>query len=101
MEIKSLSGFVWDYMASHDYCSRVIISGKFIDDFKIKREKGEEKKMQQRAIGRKIASMFTIMRGLGIVSKHTQRTVHVNREVFEAFSLQDVLKCRLSDFYKQ
>ena len=79
----------------------MIISGKYIDTFGIKRKRDEERKTHQKAIGRKIGSIFIIMKNLGIVNKHSQRTVHVNREVFNTFTLQDVLKCRNSDFSKK
>ena len=91
IETPTLKEFVWEYAKSHNYMSRVIISGKYIDTFGIKRKRDEDRKAHQRAIGRKIGSIFTIMKNLGIVNKHSQRTVHVNREVFNTFTLQDIL----------
>ena len=101
MEIdKSLSEFVWEYAQSHNYMSRVIVSGKYVDTFGNKRSRDERKKLQKK-VQRKIGSMLTIMRNLGIVNKHSLSTVYVNREVFNTFTLQDVLKYNINDFCKK
>ena len=101
MEInKNLLEFVWQYASTHDFVSRAIVSGIYIDKFGIE-AKRIDRKPQQKAIGRKIAQMFTIMNHLGISSKFSQRTTEINREVFNIFTLEDVLKCKLSDFHKK
>ena len=102
MEInENLSEFVWDYTSKHDFVSRAIMSGIFIDTFEVKRARGEEKKAHQKALERKVSQIFRAMRELGIIENFSQRTVKVNREVFNTFTLQDVLKCNLNDFRKK
>jgi len=102
MEInKNLSEFVWKYASKHDFVSRAIVSGKYMDTFEVKRKRGEEKRAHQKALERKISSMFRVMRQLGIIENFSQRTVKVNRGVFNTFTLEYVLKCRLADFYKK
>jgi len=98
---KTLSEFIWDYMSSHNYCSRAVIAGKYIDTFGIKLKRGEERTTQQKTIMREVASLFTVMKNLGIASRYSVKTVRVNRTVFNAFSLQDVLKRNLNDFRKK
>lgn len=100
---QTLSEYIWEYASKHDFVSRTIIAGKYISVFEVRSqsEGRDERKKLQKSLERKIASMFTIMRNLKICSKHSQTAVHINREVFNAFTLDDVLKCKLSDFHKK
>jgi len=95
----SLSEFIWEYVKTHDFCSRAVITGKYIDTFGIetKRVIGEGKSNREKTLLRAVASMFTVMKNLGIVSRFSVKTVRVNRVVFNAFSLQDVLNHKRGD----
>ena len=80
------------------------MAGIYIDRFGIKEIISEvrfDKKVQQKAILRKLDLLFTVLRHLGIVEKFSKKTVKINKDVFENFTLQEVLKYRLGDFYKQ
>ncbi len=101
MEInKTLAEFVWNYTKDHVFCSRTIIAGKYMSHFGIKRERGRTTTERQKNLQRKISTIFTIMKNLGIATKHSQKCIHINRAVFYTFTLQDVLKYKLSDFHK-
>lgn len=97
MEIKptkpTLSEFIWEYVKNHVFCSRTIIASKYIDTFGIGtlELKREDKKATQKSIERKVASLFSVMKKLGIASRYSTRAMRINRAVFEAFTLQDVL----------
>ena len=92
-----LSEFIWEYATLHDYCSRAVIAGKYIDTFGIKLKRGEEKTNQQKSIMRKVASIFSVMKALGIASYYSKKTIRINRVVLNAFSLQDVLTHKKGD----
>ena len=92
MEInKNLSEFVWEYSSNHDFVSRAIVSGMFMDKFE-RWEGRNERRTLQKTLERKISSMFRVMKQLGISEKYSQKTIKINREVFERFSLEDILK---------
>lgn len=92
MEInKNLSEFVWEYVKTHDFCSKTVISGYYVDNFGKGGGNREERRPHQKKIERRVASLFTVMKNLGILSKFSQKTVRVNRGIFDAFSLQDIL----------
>ena len=87
----SLAEFIWEYVKTHEYCSRAVIAGKYIDTFGIKLRRGEERRNQQKTLMRQVASMFTVMKNLGIASRYSVKTIRINRAVFNAFTLEDVL----------
>jgi hypothetical protein len=92
MEIKpTLSEFVWDYAKSHNYCSRIIISGKYIDKYFIGVERRDHRKPIQKQLSRKISYIFTVMKYLGICNQYSLKTVAINREKFNNSTLKDVL----------
>lgn len=102
MEInKNLSEFVWEYTKKHDFVSRAIVSGKYMDIFEVKRKRGRRQKTHQKTLERKVSLMFRVMKHLGIVERFSQRTIKVNREVFNTFTLQEVLGYNKGDFRKK
>lgn len=92
MEInKNFAEFVWDYSAKHDFVSRAIVSGMFMDKFEMWEGRNERRTLQK-SLERKILSLFRVMKALGIIERYSQRTIKVNRGVFNEFTLEDVLK---------
>ena len=92
MEInETLAEFVWEYSKNHLFCSRAIIAGKYMDNFGIERGRGRTKSEQQKILQRKVSSIFTIMKRLNIATKHSQKAMRINREIFDVHTLEDVL----------
>lgn len=97
----SLPEFVWDYIRTHEFCSKAVIAGKYVDIFGIQLNRGMEKTKKHKALMRRVASMFTVMKVLGIASRFSNKTVRINRGVFNAFTLQDVLSYKKGDCISQ
>ena len=101
METNSLYKLVWEYAKTHNYCSRNILSAKYIDKF-LKIEGGRnERTPVQKQISRQISQLFVIMKHLGICNRYSLKTVAINREIFNNFTLQDVLKYSWHDVNKK
>ena len=91
MDNPTLSEFVWEYAKSHNYVSRNILSGNYVDKF-FKIGRRDERKPVQKQLNRKISQMFVIMKNLGICNRFSSKTVAINRKIFEKFTLQEVLE---------
>lgn len=88
---KTLSEFAWEYASTHIYISKRIVSGMFMDKFE-RAPRSFLRSERQKSLERQIAKVFRVMKELGIIERYSDRTVKVNREVFERFSLEDILK---------
>ena len=78
-------------MLNHNYVSRAIIAGNYISVFEIKYQGRDERKTLQKSLERRISSIFRITKQFGITERFSQKTVKVNRSVFDAFTLNDIL----------
>ena len=98
---KNLSSYVWDYASKHGFVSRNTVSSKYIDKF-LKIEGGRDgRKPVQKQISRQISQLFVIMKHLGICNRYSLKTVAINREIFNNFTLQHVLKYSWHDVNKK
>lgn len=98
----SLTQFVWEYAQNHIYLSRMIISGVYVEKFNpiFKKDEYFNKREQQKAISRKLTSIFYILKQLGIVERFSQGTFKVNKEKLNEHSLDMILSHSMGDFMK-
>ena len=99
-KIPTLSEYCWEYTKSHNYCSRSIIAGNYIEKFLNIRRRDERKPVQKK-LSRQVSQLFTIMKHLGICNRFSINTIAINREIFNNFTLQDVLKYNWHDVHKK
>lgn len=99
---ESLTKFIIDYSKTHDFISKTMLSGLYISTVNpIDPYQYFNKQMRQKAIKRKMAYIFDILKNLEICEPYNKNAVKINREKLEEYSLQDILKYKNSDFNKK
>ena len=104
IEKESLTGFVFDYLQEHNFVSKTIVSGIYIDKNDIKNDiidgnAFSDRRRLLKTVKYKLGSIFIILKNLGIIEVYNKNTIQVvNRDLMNEIGLEKLLEYNVKDF---
>lgn len=101
---EPLTEFVFNYLQDHNFVSKTIVSGIYIDKNDIKNDiidgnAFSDRRRLLKSVKYKLGSIFIILKNLGIIEVYNKNTVQViNRDLMNEIGLKKILKYNVKDF---